>query len=593
MNKIRVLVTYLGLVGVPLLVLLVILRAGLHLPATASVGGPWDVDANFSSLADKPCGSLVSSLQRPALNITQSGRELTVILNNSQKTTLAGALSGSKLIAGNPAETMHGTNGQGATPNCGDPQAIHIEAALSGPAGSRTMAGTMSLTGCPDCKPVAFHAAPQTAQQQKAGQQLVPRVVTIIIQIAIIIIAVRAFGFLFKFIKQPQVIGEMVAGILLGPSLLGWVAPHVSAILFPPASLDYLNTISQIGIVIYMFLVGLALNPDGLKGHRHAAVLTSHVSIVVPFMLGALLALFLYPRLSDDGVSLTNFALFLGAAMSITAFPVLARILAERNMLGSQVGMLAIACAAVDDVTGWCILAYVLIRTQGGSTPVWLMVTGSAAFVLIMIYGVKPLLRRFQTAFEIKGRLSENAIALLLLLVLASALITERLGIHLVFGAFLVGAIMPKGSAFSRHVQEKFESLTVVLLLPLYFAFSGLRMNLHSLNGAQLWMYCGLIILVAIVGKLVGSMIATRTTGICWRDAAAVGILMNARGLLGLVILNIGLDIGVISPVLFSMMVLMALVTTFMATPLLEWVYPRSRMQQQMSETLAEVGVAG
>src|SRR5208282_1930532 len=357
------------------------------------------------------------------------------------------------------------------------------------------MAGTMSLTGCPDCKPVAFHAAPQTAQQQKAGQQLVPRVVTIIIQIAIIIIAVRAFGFLFKFIKQPQVIGEMVAGILLGPSLLGWVAPHVSAILFPPASLDYLNTISQIGIVIYMFLVGLALNPDGLKGHRHAAVLTSHVSIVVPFMLGALLALFLYPRLSDDGVSLTNFALFLGAAMSITAFPVLARSLAERNMLGSQVGMLAIACAAVDDVTGWCILAYVLIRTQGGSTPVWLMVTGSAAFVLIMIYGVKPLLRRFQTAFEIKGRLSENAIALLLLLVLASALITERLGIHLVFGAFLVGAIMPKGSAFSRHVQEKFESLTVVLLLPLYFAFSGLRMNLHSLNGAQLWMYCGLIIL--------------------------------------------------------------------------------------------------
>src|SRR5208282_2259036 len=186
MNKIRVLVTYLGLVGVPLLVLLVILRAGLHLPATASVGGPWDVDANFSSLADKPCGSLVSSLQRPALNITQSGRELTVILNNSQKTTLAGALSGSKLIAGNPAETMHGTNGQGATPNCGDPQAIHIEAALSGPAGSRTMAGTMSLTGCPDCKPAAFHAAPQTAQQQKAGQQLVPRVVTIIIQIAII-----------------------------------------------------------------------------------------------------------------------------------------------------------------------------------------------------------------------------------------------------------------------------------------------------------------------------------------------------------------------------------------------------------------------
>jgi Kef-type K+ transport system membrane component KefB len=454
------------------------------------------------------------------------------------------------------------------------------------------MKGTVSLSDCAGCQPVSFSAVRQTVQQQKAGQQLVPRVVTIIFQIAVIIIAVRAFGFLFKFINQPQVIGEMVAGILLGPSLLGWVAPHASTMLFPAASLDYLNTISQIGIVIYMFLVGLALKPEGLKGHRHAAVLTSHVSIVVPFLLGALLAFFLYPRLSADNVSLTNFALFLGAAMSITAFPVLARILADRNMMGSRVGMLAIACAAVDDVTGWCILAYVLIRTQGGSIPVWLMISGSLTFVLLMIYGAKPLLRRFQTSYEKKGRLSENSMALLVLIVLASALITERLGIHLIFGAFLVGVVMPKDNTFSRHIQERFESLTVVLLLPLYFAFSGLRMNLHSLHGGRMWLYCGIIILVAIVGKLVGSMVATRATGISWRDAAAVGILMNARGLLGLVILNIGLDVGVISPVLFSMMVLMALVTTFMATPLLEWVYPRRQMEAEMSEALPRAEVA-
>jgi Kef-type K+ transport system membrane component KefB len=384
------------------------------------------------------------------------------------------------------------------------------------------------------------------------------------------------------------VVGEMVAGILLGPSLLGWVAPHFSSILFPVASLDYLNTISQIGIVIYMFLVGLALNPESLKGHRHAAVLTSHVSSVVPFLLGTVLAFFLYPKLSDDSVGLTSFALFIGAALSITAFPVLARILADRNMLGSRVGTLAIACAAVDDVTGWCILAYVLIRTQGGSAAPWLMIAGALAFVLGMVYVVKPLLRRFQTAYERNGRLSENAVALLILLVLLSALITERLGIHLVFGAFLVGAVMPKEPGFSRHIQEKFESLTVVLLLPLYFAFSGLRMNLQSIKGGQMWLYCGIIILVAIVGKLVGSTIATRSTGISWRDATAVGILMNARGLLGLVILNIGLDVGVISPVLFSMMVLMALVTTFMASPLLEWVYPSRLIREEIAADLKE-----
>ena len=237
-------------------------------------------------------------------------------------------------------------------------------------------------------------------------------------------------------------------------------------------------------------------------------------------------------------------------------------------------------------------VSIVLVRAHGSSTPAWVTISGSIAFVLLMVFAVRPLLRRFQTLYHDRGGLSENAIALLLLLVLTSALITERLGIHLVFGAFLVGAIMPKERAFSRHILDKFESLTVVLLLPLFFAFTGLRMNLKAVKGGEMQLICGFIILVAIVGKLVGSMIATRATGICWRDSAALGILLNTRGLMELVILNIGLDLGVISPALFSMMVLMALVTTFMTTPLLEWIYPLRLIQEEVAERLERQVVA-
>jgi Kef-type K+ transport system membrane component KefB len=410
--------------------------------------------------------------------------------------------------------------------------------------------------------------------------------VTLILQIAVIIVAARSFGLLFRLIKQPQVIGEMVAGILLGPTLLGWAAPKISAVLFPPSSLGYLGTISQVGIVIYMFLVGVALNHEELKNHGHAAIITSHVSIIAPFVLGALLALMLYPRLSDDSVSFLGFALFMGAAMSITAFPVLARILTDRAMLGSRLGTLAIACAAVDDITGWCILAYivVLVRTQAESKPLWMTIAGTIVFALLMMYVVKPQVRRFYTVYERQGQLSEGVMALLVLFVLVSALISDWLGIHMLFGAFLAGAIIPKERTFVRHILEKFESVTVVLLLPLFFAFTGLRMNLHSMKGGNLWLCCAAIILVAIGGKLAGSMIAARAAGVPWRDAAGIGILMNTRGLMELVILNLGLDIGVISPVLFSMMVLMALVTTFMTTPLLEWIYPLKLIHAEMSD---------
>ncbi len=421
-----------------------------------------------------------------------------------------------------------------------------------------------------------------------------PNLFTLTLQLAVVLAVCRVVGELFRRIHQPKVVGEMFAGIMLGPSLLGWIAPHASAYLFPASSLGFLNALSQVGVVVFMFLVGLKINPSELKKESHAAVLTSHVSITAPFVLAAFLALYLYPRLSDESVSFTSFALFMGSAMSITAFPVLARILTERNMLGSRLGTVAIACAAVDDVTGWCILAYivVLIRSAHSATSIWVTIGGILVFGLAMIHGVRRILRGFARAYKKKGALSENLMALMLLLVLASSLMTEYLGIHLLFGAFLMGAIMPKDHQFVRYVLDRFETITVTLLLPLFFAFTGLRTNIGLVKGPEMWMYCGLIILVATAGKLGGSTLASWWSGMPLREAAGLGTLMNTRGLMELVILNIGLDIGVISPALFSMMVLMALFTTFMTTPVLRLICGKELEEGASAKAIAKAAAA-
>ena len=400
--------------------------------------------------------------------------------------------------------------------------------------------------------------------------------VRLFVQVGVILLVIRLIGMLFARIDQPKVVGEMVAGILLGPSVLGWLAPGISAAVFPPDSIGNLNVLSQMGLVLFMFLVGLMLHPRELRDSGHTAVLVSHVSIVFPFTIAAALALLLYPRLSDAHVPFTGFALFMGASMSITAFPVLARILTERDMVGTRLGAMAIACAAIDDVTGWCILAYivVLVRAPRSATPLWVTAGGSVAFFLVMIFGVRRLLKRFETYYDKHGKLSENAIALIVLLVIASALTTEALGVHLLFGAFLAGVVMPKNEALVEHIRQRFESLTLVLLLPLFFAYTGLRTRLGLLHGAEMWAECAIIMIIAVAGKLGGSMAAARFAGMSLRDAAALGALMNTRGLMELVVLNIGLDIGVISPALFSMMVLMAVATTFMTSPLLSWLCP-------------------
>ncbi len=398
----------------------------------------------------------------------------------------------------------------------------------------------------------------------------------LILQIGAILIVARLVGWLFGKLHQPRVVGEMLAGILLGPSLLGWLAPVISASLFPPESLGHLNSLSQVGLLIFMFLVGLELDLRQLRELGRAAVITSQVSIIAPFILGSLFAVYLYPRVSDPSVSFTGFALFMGAAMSVTAFPVLARILTERNMLRTRVGSVAITCAAVDDVTAWCILAgiVVIVRASSLELPVWLTVSGLVVFVLLMGLVVRPALRRLEMVYEKRGNLTQDLIAIILLVVLASGWITETLGVHALFGAFLAGVVMPRHSELSRELTEKFEALIVVLLLPIYFALTGLRSSIFLISGGKMWLYCAVIIMLAVVGKLGGSMLSARVNGMSWRESAAVGILMNTRGLVELVILNIGLDLGILSPALFSIMVLMALVTTLMTTPLLRWIYP-------------------
>lgn len=406
---------------------------------------------------------------------------------------------------------------------------------------------------------------------------------TLLVQVGVILVVARGVGLAFRRIHQPQVVGEMAAGIMLGPSLLGWAAPGLSAWLFPPESLGYLGVLSQVGLLLFMFLVGLELDTGLLRGRGHTALVTSHVSIVVPFFLGAALALFLYPRLSDRSIGFTGFALFMGAAMSVTAFPVLARILTERNLLRTPVGAVTLACAAVDDVTAWTILAVVVAVVRAGSAevPLWVTLAGSAVYVGLMVTVARRALGSLGRFAQSRGRVTQDLLAVVLLLLLASAWTTERLGIHALFGAFLLGAVIPRDRVLVRGLTEKLEDVTVVFFLPLFFAFTGLRTRIGLVEGAEMWLYCGLILLVAVAGKFGGSTLSARATGLGWREAGALGVLMNTRGLMELVILTIGLELGVISPALFAMMVVMALVTTFMTTPLLELIYPARLIRRE------------
>lgn len=393
----------------------------------------------------------------------------------------------------------------------------------------------------------------------------------LLLQIITIILVARVFGFLFQKIGQPSVIGEIIAGIVLGPSLVGAFFPDFSQFLFPESSLGNLNVLSQIGLVLFMFVVGMELDLKVLRQKVRDAVVISHISIVFPFTLGIGLAYFLYGEFSPQGVPFLAFALFVGIAMSITAFPVLARIIQERGITKTRVGAIVVTCAAADDITAWCLLAAVIAVVKAGSigSALYTMLL-AGVYVVVAIKLVRPFLHRLGDIYSNKETLSKPIVAVFFVTLLVSSWATEVIGIHALFGAFMAGVIMPANVSFRSIFIEKVEDLALVLLLPLFFVFTGLRTQIGLLNEPHLWGVCLLIIAVAVAGKFVGSAVAAKCVGQSWRDSLIIGSLMNTRGLMELVVLNIGYDLGVLTPEVFAMMVIMALVTTFMTGPALD-----------------------
>jgi len=390
-------------------------------------------------------------------------------------------------------------------------------------------------------------------------------------QLLVIVFATRTTGSLFRKIGLPSVVGEIAAGILLGPSLFGWLWPRGFAFLFTPASLDVLKLLSQVGVVVFMFVVGMELKVGHLRDKVRTAFLVSLTGILVPFLMGMTASLYLYDGYARAGTSFTSFALFIGIALSITAFPVLVRILEERGMANSPLGNAAITCAAVGDASAWAILALVVafVRAEGMKAILYnfALLTLFVSFMLIVVRRCLPKLLGPDAGD--RRRPSSGFVACVLLFMSGSALVTEVLGIHALFGAFLAGAIMPKNKGFRRDLVVRMENFTNVLLMPLFFAFSGLRTHIGMLNDTRSWFVCLVVVVVATAGKMGSSMFAARLTGMGWNDSFAFGALMNTRGLMELIALNIGYDLGILPSPIFTILVLMALITTFSTGPLL------------------------
>ncbi|MEC4004082.1 cation:proton antiporter [Flavobacterium sp. SUN052] len=395
----------------------------------------------------------------------------------------------------------------------------------------------------------------------------------LLLQIITIIIVARFFGWIFRKIGQPSVIGEIIAGIFLGPSVVGMYFPEYSALLFPVESLGNLQFLSQIGLILFMFVIGMELDLKVLKNKANDAVVISHASIVIPFALGIGLSYFIYQdtTFTPKGVDFLSFSLFMGIAMSITAFPVLARIVQERGIHKTKLGTIVITCAAADDITAWCILAAVIAIVKAGTfASSMYIILLAVLYVLMMLFVVKPFLKKIGDLYATRENLSKPVVAIFLLTLIISSYLTEVIGIHALFGAFMTGAIMPDVTKIRNIIIEKVEDVALILLLPLFFVFTGLRTQIGLINDLYLWQITGLIILVAVVGKFFGSALAAKFVGQNWRDSLTIGALMNTRGLMELIVLNIGYDLGVLSTEIFTMMVIMALVTTFMTGPAID-----------------------
>lgn len=407
----------------------------------------------------------------------------------------------------------------------------------------------------------------------------------LLLQIISILIVSRLFGYLFAKMGQPTVIGEILAGIVLGPSLLGYFYPDAFHFLFAPNSLGNLSILSQVGLILFMFTIGMDLNLGTLKEKMGVTYVISHASILIPYFLGMLLAYFVYQEFAAAQTDFLSFALFIGISMSITAFPVLARIVQEKGLSKTHLGTMAIASAANDDVTAWCILAAVIAITKTGSFVSSLYTIALAImYVLAMLYVIRPFLKRIGRIYRNSEVVNKSIVAFLLLILILSSFTTQVIGIHALFGAFLAGVVMPPLPNFRKMIIEKIEDVSVTLLLPLFFVYTGLRTEIGLLNTPYLWSICGIFILVAVSGKFIGGAFTARILGETWRDSLSMGILMNTRGLMELIVLNIGYEMGILPPPIFVMLVIMALVTTFMTTPALSIInrlFPEKNVEEE------------
>lgn len=397
-------------------------------------------------------------------------------------------------------------------------------------------------------------------------------------QIAVILASCQIVGRVAHRCGQPQVVAEMIAGVLLGPSLLGLFWPDVAARLFPPDSMKVLFPISQLGLVAYMFVVGLEFRVDIVHEKLHSAVAVSLAGMIAPFVLGAGLGWYFFQHTSlfPAKTSLMEAVIFLGASMCITAFPMLARIIHFKKLAGTTMGTVALGAGAIDDAAAWCLLAVVLASFDDNIRHAVVNIAGGVGYFCLAFFAIRPLLARWARGIEARGKLSDREFVICLVWMALGAWFTDLNGLHAVFGAFIMGIVMPRG-VVTRALMVRIQPLTVALLLPLFFTFSGLNTQIGLLDSAHLWLMALLVLLAAIGGKGVACWLAARATGISNREALGIGTLMNARGLMELIIINIGLQRGIISPALFATLVIMAVVTTLMASPIFELLVARHR----------------
>ena len=461
------------------------------------------------------------------------------------------------------------------------------ERALSGVASNRTIQLTLNPIASDPASAEAGVERIEASKQREFGLTIAAFFAALVT----VMVAARLFGALAVRTGQPRVMGEVVAGIVLGPTVFGALAPHLQAAIFPVDLIPVLGIVANLGLVFYMFMVGIELDPEALKGRVSQAIAISNASVAIPLVLGILVAVPTYELVGPDN-GFAGFALFMGVAMSITAFPVLARILVERRMLARPIGATTMAAAAIDDVTAWFLIALATaISTSGSSSEVVTTIALAVAFCAVMFGAVRPLIGRVSGAYDEQGRIPAGWLAVLFVGVLLSAYATEQIGIALIFGAFVMGLVMPRRAELTEDVTQRMEDFVVIVLLPLFFVYTGLRTNIGLLDRPELWLLTGLLLLVAIVGKFVGATLAARVGGIDWRGSAVIGTLMNTRGLTELIVLNLALEIGVISEALFAALVIMALVTTFMAGPMLKLLDPRNEFGAPVEEAYAEAKI--